>query len=132
MTMMVAQKGSEGNIIYKKSTADFWDAGSSAVSIEIKVRPAGLEPATPCLEGRFRRIIKIAESQDNIGHSYSSSWEWLVDACRKLLVFEALTIYKIIYSAVCTLGSFGVTLSLSLSLSSTMFACLAWYFSVKH
>jgi hypothetical protein len=61
------------------------------------VRPAGLEPATLCLEVRFQRIAKKCEFPSNIELSDSRSYHWLVEACRNLLLFEALTSYKIIY-----------------------------------
>jgi len=40
----------------------------------IKARPAGLEPATPCLEGRFGRIMKIPNSLGKIELLYSSRY----------------------------------------------------------
>jgi hypothetical protein len=64
----------------------------------LKVRPAGLEPATPCLEGRFKYISENDEFLSKIELLYSSTYAELVEACRKLLVLEALTSYKIIYS----------------------------------
>ncbi|MFY9553583.1 MAG: hypothetical protein WAV47_02565, partial [Blastocatellia bacterium] len=67
------------------------------IPLKIKVRPAGLEPATPCLEVRFQRIIENDEIPSNIELSDSMSYDWLTEACRKLLPFEDLTSYKIIY-----------------------------------
>jgi len=34
--------------------------------LKIKVRPAGLEPATPCLEGRFGQISETDDFLSNI------------------------------------------------------------------
>ena len=53
---------------------------------------------TPCLEGSFQRIVKNRRFASNFELLYSSSWEGLVESCRELLVFEALSVYKIIYS----------------------------------
>jgi len=66
--------------------------------LKIKVRPAGLEPVTPCLEVRFQQITENDEFPSNIELSDSRSYFWLIEVCRKLLVWEALTSYKIIYS----------------------------------
>ena len=65
--------------------------------MKILVRPAGLEPATLCLEVRFQQITKNYEFRRNTELLYSTSYDELMDLCRKLLAFEELTIYKIIY-----------------------------------
>jgi hypothetical protein len=62
------------------------------------VRPAGLEPAPPALEGRSTQISEKLKLPRHIKPSYSSNWRWLIDACGKLLAFEDVTIYKINYS----------------------------------
>jgi hypothetical protein len=67
--------------------------------LKIKVRPAGLEPATPCLEVRFQEVIKNSEILTNTASLYPSSYRWLIEAFRKPLAFEDMIIYRIIYSA---------------------------------
>ena len=55
-------KTSEGKIIYKIIySAIFSKAAKGLEILKIKARLAGLEPATPCLEGRFKGIVRISE-----------------------------------------------------------------------
>jgi hypothetical protein len=48
-------------------------------------------------------MTKTANSASNFGLLYSSSYQGLIEACGKLLAFEDVTIYKIIYSALLSL-----------------------------
>ena len=66
---------------------------------ENKGTPGRTRTCDPCLEGSSGQIIKKYEFASNIELLYSSSCRELVEACRKLLSFEDMTIYKIIYSA---------------------------------
>ena len=93
------EKSQRGMIIYKLSTVGFlrWPA-TLCNSLKIKVRPAGLEPATPCLEVRFKQMSENDEFLSNLDLLYSIIWQWLIEVCGKLLAFEALSSYKIIYS----------------------------------
>jgi hypothetical protein len=60
--------------------------------MKIKVRPAGLEPATLCLEVRSEQVI---ETSLNIEVLYSISYKPPIEACGKFLTSEDVTIYKL-------------------------------------
>jgi hypothetical protein len=49
--------------------------------LKIKVRPAGLEPATLCLEGSFRQVAKNPKFSKKIKLSYSSRFGLVVESC---------------------------------------------------
>jgi len=49
--------------------------------LKIKVRPAGLEPATPCLEDGFEQSREKPNSPGNFALLYSIRYEQVVVAC---------------------------------------------------
>ena len=55
------QKYNEESTSTKLSTFDFLSRSKRGDNcLKIKIHPAGLEPATPCLEGRYRQCSKTA------------------------------------------------------------------------
>jgi len=56
-----------------------------------------------CLEVRFHPIIKTYEFPSNFELYMQASYHWLVEARRKLLGLEELTIYKTIDTTFCVL-----------------------------
>ncbi|HWO01737.1 MAG TPA: hypothetical protein VNS63_20950 [Blastocatellia bacterium] len=61
--------------------------------MKIQVRPAGLEPATLCLEVRFRRIPKNGEFTRKTERLHSRTYWRVVEGCSGLWSFGDLTIY---------------------------------------
>jgi hypothetical protein len=60
--------------------------------------PGRTRTCDPLLRSPISANNQEPEFPSNIKLSDSRSYHCLVEACRKLLAFEALTIYKIIYS----------------------------------
>ena len=57
----ISRKSNEEKTIYTMVYSEFSKDGTTgSILLKTKVRPAGLEPATPCLEGRSELIIKTA------------------------------------------------------------------------
>jgi len=72
----------------------------------IKVRPAGLEPATPCLEDRFQQFGGVTDSRRILSFCIQSTNGCVVEACggfwkqedlisTKLSTFTCLIFYEI-------------------------------------
>jgi len=55
---------------------DFREAAEGPETLKIKVRPAGLEPATPCLEVRSAQISQEPKISKDIKPSDSSQLAW--------------------------------------------------------
>jgi len=81
---------------YKVIYRAFWETAIYGCKVLVTLtRPAGLEPATPCLEGRFGQRMKNPSSLGKIRLLCSSRYARVVEACWSLWSFEDLTSTKL-------------------------------------